>query len=548
MANKILSSTLRRLQKLKRTSAVWEGDRRVLPKGQVERDESSNLIHIGNYLAEAATIQQHCILWVDGSIGIVRSMEVVKPELGPEAIVRNLIFAMERPQGSATPCLPQKILVCDRSLQFYLRGVLQDLDIAVEHVEDLPLIDEIFLNILDQGSNPPPPVPQEQARAIYQQTEKLWELSPWDYMWDYQVLEIELNHWDIGSLYGVIMGRLGLEKGVVFYRDPESLVEFRLQVSNDEDEDDDELEEVFLRQDCFFSLYESTENLSEGEIRYFRAGGCRLLELDMYPVFGSVNPLEGGRSHLDDEEAEILTAAIAALNGFFIQHHKVLKSKKYKNLSQTTKVAIADDSDSSEGESFLNLQVRTMPELSLRLDPASKPDSAKPIIQQDLCPDNSLLKLIDISWEMVEVLRAISPNAFIAADLRNDSELSLPGLIIQTSRPKALNMIQEIEDQGGVSSLSFAIAEDPWGKRVELGLVQMGNGNHQLFGEFAQADSKIKKWKQACERLNGYCAVLISMGVTGGSRGQLVAEYILGYYEVKLLTAKELGLGMLIGD
>jgi hypothetical protein len=552
---KILSSTLRRLKKLKRTNAIWEGDRRVLPKGQVEREPNSNLIHMGNYLADAAMVHPHCILWVDGSLGIVRAMEVVKPDLGPEAIVRNLLLAMERPQGSVVPCLPQKILVCDRSLQFYLRGVLQDLDILVEHVEDLPLIDEIFHNILDQGSNTPPPVPQAQAIPLYAQTERLWELAPWDYMWDYQVLAVRLNYWDIDSLYAVVMGKLGLEKGIVLYRDPESLVEFRQQVSqDDEDEDDDDLEEVFLRQDCFFSLFESTEDLSEAEIRYFRAGGCGLVDRDVYPIFGSVNPMEGGRSYLDEEEASILTAALEALNGFFSQHHKALKSKRIKDLSHSLRVAVEHipqviasenlSENTFEGNTELEVEVRSVPELSLKLHPTGLVEPVKPRLYQDLLPENSLIKLLDLSSQMVEILRAITPSAFIAPELSHIKGLF--GLLVQTSRPKALNLIQEIEDRGGILALGFTSLEDTKGNRSELGLVQMGNGNHQLFGKYDESDVQVKHWKLAGRR-QSYCAVMISMGVTGASAGQLVPEYILGYYEVRLLTAKELGLGMLMG-
>jgi len=551
---KILSSTLRRLKKLKRTNAVWEGDRRGLPKGQVERETNTNLIHIGNYLAEAATDQPDCILWVDGSLGIVRAMEVVKPDLGPEAIVRNLLLAMERPQGSALPCLPQKILVCDRSLQFYLRGVLQDLDIAVEHVEDLPLIDEIFHNILDQGNNTPPPVPQSLASALYAQTEKLWELAPWDYMWDYQVLAVRLDHWDIDSLYAVVMGKLGLEKGIVLYRDPESLVEFRQQVSqDDEDDDDDDLEEVFLRQDCFFSLFESTEDLSEPEIRYFRTGGCSLVDLDIYPIFGSVNPLEGGRSFLDEEEASILTAALAALNGFFAQHHKALKSKRIKDLSHSLRVAIAPESASettsepkSDSSEYLDMVVRSVPELSLKLHPSGLVEPIKPKLYQNLWPENSLIKLLDLTWDMVEIMRVVTPSAFIDPELNQVK--SLPGLLVQTSRPKALSLIQEIEDQGGIMALGFTSIEDTRGNRSALGLVQMGNGNHQLFGKYDESDIQVKQWKLAGQRKHGHCSVMISMGVTGSSSGEFVLDYILGYYEVRLLTAKELGLGMLLGN
>lgn len=114
-------STSRRLQKLIQIPSVWEGDRR--PMSSPSRDDSEG--------------KGECILWVDGSQGIVRGMDVVDPDTGPEAIVRTLMRAMEHPHSPAKPARPQRIVVRDREIQFYLRGVLQDLDIAIDYAPEL---------------------------------------------------------------------------------------------------------------------------------------------------------------------------------------------------------------------------------------------------------------------------------------------------------------------------------------------------------------------------------------------------------------------------
>ncbi len=59
--------------------------------------------------------------------------------IGPEAIVRTLMRAMEHPHSPAKPARPQRIVVRDREIQFYLRGVLQDLDIAIDYAPELPV-------------------------------------------------------------------------------------------------------------------------------------------------------------------------------------------------------------------------------------------------------------------------------------------------------------------------------------------------------------------------------------------------------------------------
>ncbi|NES46919.1 MAG: hypothetical protein F6K20_38450, partial [Moorea sp. SIO2C4] len=76
-------NTRRRLNKLQQTSSVWEGDRRPLSV-------------IGNNHQPDGEGHNDCILWVDGSEGIVRAMDLVSPTMGPEAIVRALMQAMEQ--------------------------------------------------------------------------------------------------------------------------------------------------------------------------------------------------------------------------------------------------------------------------------------------------------------------------------------------------------------------------------------------------------------------------------------------------------------------
>jgi hypothetical protein len=99
------------LKKLTQIPSIWEGDRRPLSSSQTQPRDSEES-------------KGECILWVDGSQGIVRGMDMVSPDLGPEAIVRTLMRAMEHPQSPAKPARPQRIVVKDREIQFYLRGVL----------------------------------------------------------------------------------------------------------------------------------------------------------------------------------------------------------------------------------------------------------------------------------------------------------------------------------------------------------------------------------------------------------------------------------------
>lgn len=547
-------STLRRLQKLKQSSAVWEGDRRALPAKMRQTQDSSNIIQLHNHEEES---KPHCILWVDGSMGMVRSMDVVDSVVGQEAFVRALLQAIEHPQSPAQPSLPQKILVCDRELQFYLRGVLQDLGISVEYVERLPLIDEIFSHILESFTANPPVVPERFAASLHRQSEQIWHNAPWNTLWDHQVISVKLDNWDIDTLYAIVMGKMGLEQGIIFYRSEESLVKFRHQIISGSSSDD-EIEETFLHQDCLFNLFETPELEVEEDFSAFIAkrGKMRAVPepVTMKPIYGTLHPLEGGRPYLYDEEAIALTVALEAVNRFWEQHQKQLAKDFSATSSTYTIYAPSVDSDVEE---TIEVLVQTMPDLAAELHQLVTEDDEDdvPLIREDLWPEHSLIHMMTIPWEQVEFLRTASIHRQISNTippvLAAKKGEGLPGLMIQTSRPKALELIKQINSFDGIQSLCFNPAEDIFGNSCQLGLVVMGNDELHLFGEFDKATlngDHHKRWKQRAKNTKGNVCVIIAMGITGASRGNPTSQHILGYYEIKLVDDKELGLGKLLAE
>ncbi len=550
-------STLRRLKKLKQSNAVWEGDRRALPAKIRQTQDSSNIIPLHAHDEES---KPHCLLWVDGSMGIVRSMDVIDSSVGQEAFVRALLQAIEHPQSPAQPSLPQKILVCDRELQFYLRGVLQDLGISVEYVEYLPLVDEVFSHIVESVTENPPIVPERFAADLAKQSELLWKNAPWDALWDHQVISIKLDHWDLDTVYAIVMGKMGLEHGVIFYRTEASLVTFRQRIVLGNS--DDEIEETFLHQDCLFNLFEGSDmEMEEDFLSYAMRHKSRTLSVAAppKPIYGALHPLEGGRPYLYDEEAIALTVALDALNQFWKQHHKRL-SVGFGNLSGTyTVYAPVLDSDAEE---TIKVLVKTMPDLAEELhklveeeDDDDEDDDDEPLICEGLWPEKALINMLTLPWTQAELLRGNSihhqlSDKFPAIMAKPKGE-GFPTLMIQTSRPKALELIEQIKSFDGIKALCFNPAEDFFDNPCQLGLVVMGNDDLHLFGEFdkqALNDEHFKRWKQRCKSTKNHVCVIIAMGLTGASRGKPSPQHILGYYEIKLIDDKDLGLGLLVAE
>jgi hypothetical protein len=243
--NALPQTTMRRLKKIPQNSSVWEGDRRPLSGGGSEENNNHK-------------DSRECIIWVDAVEGLVRAMDVVPAEMGPEAVVRTLLRAIENPHGPAKPARPQKIVVQNREIQFFLRGAIKDLEINVDYVPELPLIDELFrtFDFVEQESENT--ISSQSQQLLKEVAHEIWQKSPWDLLADHDIVDLEINCWDITKLYACVMGMLGKKYGVILYRSLESMKQFRSAVLSDESLG--HLESAFLGQDCWFLSYEPGAN------------------------------------------------------------------------------------------------------------------------------------------------------------------------------------------------------------------------------------------------------------------------------------------------
>ncbi len=534
-------STSRRLKTLTQIPSVWEGDRRPMSSSPTQDTDSDS--------------QGECILWVDGSQGVVRSMDVVSPETGPEAIVRTLMRAMEHPHSPGKPARPQKIVVKDREIQFYLRGVLQDLDIAIDYVPELPLIDELFRGFTEILENQVPDLPPQYAQALHDKALALWQTAPWEFLEEQQILSIEINNWDVGTLYASVMGMLGMEYGILFYRSEDSLKQFRAAVLQD-DELQGNLEEAFLKQDCLFLTFESEDEMDEDEMDEDED----LTDLpisEIEPSFGNIHPLEGLRSVLYEEEALAVFVALESLNRFIRDYHSQLDSETFPHLSR--RYRISPPKSESESIKPLSVTVSTMPDLAAELEEMAgfdleelemgEEDSSDfSSLRDDLIPEDAFLSLGVISWEMLDSLRQ-SVQTHQAGEIAKVGD-GLPVILIQTSRPKAKTVIENIAAAGGLKAICFNPGADPFdGDRYDLGLLQTEDDELFLFGEFSDDDpthrEARKKWNQRCKNTKGYCGLIIAKGLTGAYRGNPQLRDMMALFEVRSLSPQDLGLGTL---
>jgi hypothetical protein len=541
-------TTQRRLKKIPQIpGVVWEGDRRSLlgMKTMMESDSDG---------------PEECVIWVDGSEGFVRAMDVVSVDAGPEAIVRTFLRAIETPHRPATPARPQKIVVRNKEIHFFLRGVLQNLDIDIELIPELPLIDELFRGFEEMNHARPPALPAAYEASLKKIALEIWEEGPWYVLADYDILSIKINQWGVDTLYACVMGMLGREYGVILYRSLDSLKQFRLAAL--EKKSLEQLEKAFLSQDCWFLSFESIEDLEPDEDDDI-IDLASLPVSEIQPVFGSVHPYEGIRPYLDDEEAIAVHVALQSLVRFFRNTHDELNQETIPSISKRFRISLTSDSQTQE---TISTTVSTLPDLSSEFlaileqtedeydeddedfeDEDEDEDTFS--LKEDLIPDNSFLSLGMIPWDMHEQIKT-RPQIYYQGQTFPQKGDGMPIIMVQTSRPKAKEIIQRIQKGGGLKAICFNPGEDPFTDvTYDLGILQLGNGDFYLFGEFVGDEPEHikarKNWENRCQKSKGFCGLIIAMGVTGSSRGNPQLTDMLALFETQVMKSKDLDLGVL---
>ncbi|HEY9664232.1 MAG TPA: hypothetical protein V6C65_37790, partial [Allocoleopsis sp.] len=173
-----------------------------------------------------------------------------------------------------------------------------------------------------------------------------------------------------------------------------------------------------------------------------------------------------------------------------------------------------------------------------------------PVLRDDLIPHDAFYSLGAMPMDMLEPLRLT-----VKTHQKSDTPLPakvewFPVILIQTSRPKALTLIESLQAAGGLEAICFNPGEDPFAEQhYDLGILKTQNGELHLFGEFIEDDpvhiEARKKWDQRCKKTKGQCGLVIAKGLTGNSRGNPSLKDMLALFEVRSLSAKELGLGPL---
>ena len=527
--------TRQRLVKIPQSLNVWEGDRRRLMPNGLQLVTESNPVEIEEY-----------VLWVNGTEGELRSMNVVEPNSYLEAIVSTLLEAIETPQSGSLPARPKKIVVRDREIFLYLKSIAQALKITLELVPELPVIDLVFEKFQDFRADPPSLISLKYGDFLLQKAAQLWKTAPWQLFGDHQILEIELNQWGMGTVYVSMLGNLGLELGILVYRNLDSLRTFRSKVGKRESLE--EMEAAFLAQNCLFLNYEFEPLPIPQMVQFLKYD-------DVEPEFGVLDGIM--RPFLNDDETLALAVILEAIRRFVSKNRSQFVRGIFPEFTRRHKIPVPEICGVA---SPVTVKVSTLPKLADELINAYQGDNENDEddgndndigheLRNDFVPAGALIVTSSLAWQSMPHLRSqVKHHAPTQTPMVGEA---LPVMIICTTAAKAKALVKKIDEIGGLSGIAICPRVDAFGNQAEVAILESRSGILFFVNEFSETDKNDKRvlgnWLRRSAETNNVCGLIIAKGYKKGQKpGNPNLSDMIALYEIQTFSAEEMGIVKLL--
>lgn len=169
------------------------------------------------------------VIWMDALDGLIVGQSVVTPEDAIVGLGRALLDAIERPLAGP-PRSPDRIRVCDRALATVVRAALGDRSAIEIEIAPTPELDKLLEamtesmreeedhdgleenSYLEEGRVSPAAL-----ASLFNATEILYQLAPWQVASDDQVLRMDIAELGVEGACISIIGTLGESLGLLIF-------------------------------------------------------------------------------------------------------------------------------------------------------------------------------------------------------------------------------------------------------------------------------------------------------------------------------------------
>jgi hypothetical protein len=160
-------------------------------------------------------------VWMELPSGLVLAADVIAPEDRPGAVGRALAKALERPLAGAAR-RPARIRVADASLRAEIQGALAS-PVSIS-IAPTPELDEMLAEMAHSmpgaklaGSLDASAISDELAAYLHATAELLYQLAPWRFMDDDEVLRLDIPKLGVEGACVSIIGGLGESFGIAIF-------------------------------------------------------------------------------------------------------------------------------------------------------------------------------------------------------------------------------------------------------------------------------------------------------------------------------------------
>jgi hypothetical protein len=205
----ISQSQVSKLKKIPQADIVWEAIK--VPAHKVIKSPPEELV------------EAEVVIWGDLTGECIRSMQFIRTD-DQQALIQSLSLAIMGGHNTQPAARPRRILIRDRRLMLVCQALLRDIDVNFEFVDGHSIFDDVVRDLGEELAGFKPPKAEE-LLPIEHQSRRLWELAPWTYIKEVEVLRIHFPHVPDLTLFAVTVGGgIGLHLGVLFFRDRSKIV------------------------------------------------------------------------------------------------------------------------------------------------------------------------------------------------------------------------------------------------------------------------------------------------------------------------------------
>ena len=249
------------------------------------------------------------VIVVDKESGFVLSNELLDDAPTPDDLWEHLLRTMAHP-GPCEPMRPAKVELSDSDCYDFLKPKLAETGVGCVLLDDLPQLQEFCRAMASRHAGPEKctladgaGVTREQMESFYYAAARYFELAPWKHVAGEIPIEIRCRSLDVGTMYGIVIGRTGVTLGLALYRGWNEVLALYRGAGNHDD------------MSRLAVIFDEVAIMSPADLYLVERNGWPILTPEAYPAAMRIDPGRQPQAP-DSEELDYLESCLRVVPEF----------------------------------------------------------------------------------------------------------------------------------------------------------------------------------------------------------------------------------------